>query len=352
MNDLVSEIHRLSKKIKRQVKFMEVCGTHTMTIARSGLRNLLPDNITLISGPGCPVCVVPNSYIDRAIAISNLDKTRILTFGDMFRVPSSVSSLEKQRSNGAKIDIVYSPLDGLELARAHTDETIVFLGVGFETTAPIVARVIKYAAKEKIKNFLVLSGHRLIPPAMEALVSSPGHNIDGFICPGHVSVVIGAEPYRIFAERYGIACVITGFEVCDILQSIIYLLEMISEIKEKSVYIQYSRCVNKDGNITARKTMYDVFEPVDSEWRGLGIIPLSGLAIKDKYSDFDAKKIPVNISSYREKKGCLCGMVLKGIISPFDCKLFGKQCTPENPVGPCMVSSEGACAAYYAYERR
>ncbi len=349
---LIWEIHRLSKTIKKQIRLMEVCGTHTMAISRSGLRKILPDNICLISGPGCPVCVSPNSYLDRAIAISNLEKTRIFTFGDMFRVPSSFSSLEKQRSIGAKIDTVYSPLDAFEFARTHPDETIVFLGVGFETTAPSVASVIKYAAVENVRNFLVLSGHRLIPPAMQTLVLDRNHSIDGFICPGHVSVVIGAEPYKIFPEKYGIPCVITGFEVCDILEAIVHLLEMVSGRKKPAVYIQYSRCVSRNGNPSARKIMFDVFEPVDAEWRGLDMIAQSGLRIKNKYSDFDAENIPVSVIKPVEKKGCLCGMVLKGMALPFDCKFFGRTCTPEHPVGPCMVSSEGTCAAYYAYEKR
>lgn len=349
---LISRIRQISKTIKKQVKLMEVCGTHTMSIARAGLRHLLPENVSLISGPGCPVCVCPNSYLDRAISISNLKRIRILTFGDMFRVPSSFSSLEKERSNGAQINIVYSPLDALEFANAHPDETIVFLGVGFETTAPSVASVIKYAANEKLKNFLVLSGHKLIPPAMEALVLDPEHNIDGFICPGHVSVIIGAHPYRIFPEKYDIPCVIAGFDPCDVLEAIIFLLEMITGRRKISVHIQYSRCVDNGGNTRARKVMYDIFEPYDSEWRGIGIIPSSGLRIKNKYRDFDAERLPVKTVASREKKGCLCGMVLKGRAFPLDCKFFGKACSPEHPVGPCMVSSEGTCAAYYAYEKR
>ena len=349
---LISKIHRLSKIVKKQVNLMEVCGTHTMVIARNGLRKLLPENINLISGPGCPVCVTSNSYLDRAIALSNLPKTRIFTFGDMFRVPSSVSSLEKQRGLGASVDIVYSPLDAFEFAKAHPDETVIFLGVGFETTAPLVATVIKYAEMENVKNFLVLSGHKLIPPAMEALVSDSQHFIDGFICPGHVSVIIGAEPYRIFPEKYGIPCVITGFEVCDILEAIAYLLEMISGRKRKSVFIQYARCVKKNGNPIAQKTIYDVFDIIDSQWRGLGMLASSGLGIRDKYSDFDAGNISVNLIASREKRGCLCGKVLQGRALPFHCRFFGNRCNPEHPLGPCMVSSEGVCAAYYAYERR
>jgi len=350
---LLSMIHSEARGIKKVVNLMEVCGTHTMAISRFGLRGLLPENIKLISGPGCPVCVSPNSFIDKAIAISKLNDVRIATFGDMYRVPSANSSLEKEHSRGAIIDIVYSPLDALEIARNKTREKIVFLGVGFETTAPLVASVIKYAKKYKINNFAVLSGHKLIPPAMEALVKDTHHSIGGFICPGHVSVVIGARPYEIFPKNYGIPCVISGFEPCDILQSILLLLEMITGKRAISVKIQYSRCVTRNGNITAQKMMDDVFDVVDSEWRGIGIIPSSGLAIKKQYAEYNAEHVMnVETKISHDKKGCICGDVLKGLKTPRNCVFFAKKCTPQYPMGPCMVSSEGTCAAYYAYERR
>ncbi|HXK45406.1 MAG TPA: hydrogenase formation protein HypD [bacterium] len=339
--------------MKKAVNLMEVCGTHTMAISRYGLRGLLPENIKLISGPGCPVCVSPNSFIDKAIAISKIPGMRIATFGDMYRVPSAMSSLEKEHGCGASIDIVYSPLDALEIARSHSNEKVVFLGVGFETTAPLVANVIKYAKMSRINNFMVLAGNKLIPPAMEMLVRGTRHSIDGFICPGHVSIVIGAKPYEIFPKNYGIPCVISGFEPCDILQSILLLLEMISGKQRNEVKIQYSRCVAKKGNLTARKIMNEAFDVVDSEWRGIGIIPSSGLSIKEQFKEYDAECVlNLDVKISRDKKGCLCGDVLKGLKTPQDCVFFAKKCTPQHPVGPCMVSSEGTCAAYYAYERR
>ena len=349
---LVSQINEVSRKIKKEVKLMEVCGTHTMAIARSGLKKTLPENVRLISGPGCPVCVSPNSYIDTAISISELKDIRVATFGDMYRVPSGNRSLEKQAADGAKIDIVYSPLDALKIAEEKPCQEIVFLGVGFETTAPLTARVIQYAKNKGIKNFRVLSGHRLIPPAMQTLVKDLNHEIHGFICPGHVSAIIGSVPYRIFPEKYGIPCVISGFEVIDILHSILMLLEMISGEKKTSVVIQYKRCVEEKGNPEALKIMREIFDVVDAEWRGIGLIESSGLAIGKRYRELDATYIFSTKPLYRpDPKGCLCGEILKGIKKPSECKLFGRLCTPEHPVGPCMVSSEGTCAAYYSYER-
>lgn len=349
---LISQINKVCKKLKNEIRLMEVCGTHTMAIARYGLKKLLPENIRLISGPGCPVCVSPDSYIDIAIEISKIYDVRIVTFGDMFRVPSGNGSLEKQSAEGAKVDIVYSPVDVLEIAKKNSEERIVFLGVGFETTAPVVGKVIMYAKQQGIKNFTVLSGHKLIPPAMETLVNDKNHKIDGFICPGHVSTIIGSAPYNVFPEKYHIPCVISGFEPCDILHSILILLKMLTGEKKVSVEIQYSRCVEKNGNVLALKVISEVFDIVDSEWRGIGIIKASGLAIKEKFKSFDAaKQFKVKIKKSYSRKDCICGLVLKGLKEPFECKLFAKKCNPEKPVGPCMVSSEGACAAYYAYER-
>lgn len=347
---LVSQIHTVSKKIKKDVRLMEVCGTHTMTISRWGIRKLLAENIDLISGPGCPVCVTPNLYIDTAIEISKLKGVIIATFGDMYRVPSGRNSLEKQSADGATVDIVYSPLDALEIAERNPEKKIVFLAVGFETTSPLTARVILYARERRLKNFFVLSGHRLIPPAMLSLVKDNIHHIDGFICPGHVSTIIGSEPYKIFPDRYGIPCVISGFEVCDILQSILMLLEMIYGKRKLSVEIQYTRCVQKNGNSMALKLIEDVFDVVDADWRGIGLIEKSGLAINKKFSEFDALAgFKLNVKSSGDVKGCICGQVLKGLKKPFECKLYRKLCTPETPAGPCMVSSEGTCAAYYTY---
>ncbi|MCM8759744.1 MAG: hydrogenase formation protein HypD [Candidatus Omnitrophica bacterium] len=349
---LVLQIHTVSKKIKKEVKLMEVCGTHTMAIARWGIRKMLPENVSLISGPGCPVCVTPNQFIDTAIEISKLGNVKIATFGDMYRVPSGKKSLEKQSANGAVVDIVYSPLDALKIAEKNPEKKIVFLAVGFETTSPLTAKVILYARNRKLKNFFVLSGHKLIPPAMVALVKDKTHHIDGFLCPGHVSAIIGSEPYRVFPNNYGVPCVISGFEVCDILQSILMLLEMICGKRKLSVEIQYTRCVRRYGNTVAQRIIADVFNVVDVDWRGIGMIEQSGLAINRKFTEFDAFsnfKLDVKISS--EAKSCICGQILKGLKTPLDCKLYRRLCTPESPIGPCMVSSEGTCAAYYNYER-
>ncbi|MCM8821379.1 MAG: hydrogenase formation protein HypD [Candidatus Omnitrophica bacterium] len=349
---LVSKIYTISASIGKQVNFMEVCGTHTMAIGRSGLRKVLPGNVNLISGPGCPVCVSSNSYIDAAIEISKNKKTRVVTFGDMYRVPSGRGSLEKAAAVGAKIDIVYSPLDALEIAKRNSGEEIVFLGAGFETTAPLTGKVILYANQQGINNFSVFSCHKLIPPAMEALVNDQQHMIQGFICPGHVSVIIGSRPYEIFPREYGIGCVISGFEITDILHSILILLEMIAGKRKVSVEIQYSRCVQSDGNPNALSLMKEVFDVVDTEWRGIGIIRSSGLEVNKRYSQYNSVyRFPINLKGSTDKKGCICGQVLKGLKKPFDCKFFARLCTPENPVGPCMVSTEGTCAAYYAYER-
>ncbi|MCM8814742.1 MAG: hydrogenase formation protein HypD [Candidatus Omnitrophica bacterium] len=349
---IVSQIHSISQIIGGQVNLMEVCGTHTMAIGRAGIRKMLPENINLISGPGCPVCVTPNSYIDGAIKIAKADKTRIVTFGDMYRVPSGNGSLEKAAAQGARIDIVYSPLDGLEIAKANPHQDVIFLAVGFETTAPLTARIIRYAQDQKINNFSVFSCHKLIPPAMEALVNDLNHTIHGFICPGHVSVIIGSRPYEIFPREYGIGCVISGFEITDILHSILILLEMIAGKRKVSVEIQYSRCVQRDGNTLALNLMKDVFDVVDAEWRGIGVIKSSGLEVTEKYSKYNsACRFEIDKKGLSDKKGCICGQILKGLKKPYNCRLFAKQCTPEHPVGPCMVSSEGTCAAYYAYER-
>ncbi|MCX7705609.1 MAG: hydrogenase formation protein HypD [bacterium] len=349
---LLSRINAASRTIKRNVRLMEVCGTHTMAIARYGLRKLLPENVSLISGPGCPVCVTPNSYIDTAIAISKIDGVRIVTFGDMYRVPSGRNSLEKRSAEGSNVDIVYSPLDALEIARKNPDKKTIFLAVGFETTAPLTGRVLSYARKQHLKNFFILSGHKLIPPAMEELVNDALHYIDGFICPGHVSAIIGSKPYEVFPEKYGIPCVISGFEVCDILHSILILLEMISGKRKVSVEVQYFRCVQRKGNPVALRVIDDTFDVSDTEWRGLGVVRASGLVIKQKYYEFDATSVfEVNVKSSVDNRGCICGQILRGVKIPLDCHLYGKVCTPENPVGPCMVSSEGTCAAYYNYER-
>lgn len=332
----------------RPMTFMEVCGTHTMAIARFGIRQMLPSSIRLISGPGCPVCVTPNNYLDHAIAISRLPEVTICTFGDMMRVPGSTSSLEKERAKGCDIRIVYSTLDALDISRNNPDKQIVFLGIGFETTAPTIAASILSAAKENIKNYSVLSAHKVVPPALKALLAGPV-KLDGFILPGHVSTIIGAKAYRPLTEKHRIAGVIAGFEPTDMLAAI---LELATQTANNcpAIHTSYVRAVTEEGNAKAVEIMNHVFEPRDSEWRGIGTIPSSGLKIRDTFADFDAAKgFNVEIEPTVEPKGCRCGEILTGLSSPTDCPLFGKSCTPEDPVGSCMVSSEGTCAAHYKY---
>ncbi len=349
---LVEKILQTVKEKKQKITLMEVCGTHTTSIFRAGIRSLLPSNITLLSGPGCPVCVTPNHYLDKAIANSRLPDTIITTFGDMMKVPGSSSSLEEEKARSGDIRVVYSPLDSIKIARENPNKKIIFLGVGFETTAPLVASTILEAKEEGLSNLFVLSGHKLIPPAMIALLKSKEVNIDGFICPGHVSTIIGAEPYQPVAKKYGVPSVITGFEPVDLLEGILMLLTQIVDGKKAKVEIAYTRAVKEEGNRRALSLMDEVFRIGDSQWRGMGIIPKSGFFIKDAFSDFDANKnIKAMVEETKEHPGCICGEILRGVKTPNECSLFGKVCTPENPVGPCMVSSEGTCAAYYKYGR-
>ncbi|MFH1479432.1 MAG: hydrogenase formation protein HypD [Candidatus Omnitrophota bacterium] len=331
----------------KPINIMEVCGTHTMSICNFGIRDLLPGNINLISGPGCPVCVTPKSYVDSAIYLARLKDVIIATFGDMMRVPGSDSSLVKERTDGRFIKTVYSPLDAVDIAKNNPSKKIIFLGIGFETTSPTVAASLEYAKKRKIKNFFVCSGHKIIMPAMKALVEDKELNIDGFLCPAHVSAIIGTRPYEFIAKRYKRSCVVTGFEPLDILQGILMIIEQIKNSKAL-VENQYNRVVRREGNVKAVNLLKDVFKEVDTEWRGIGMLKKSGLALSKKYSKFNALlnfSVPKIIS--KPDKGCICGSILKGIKKPIDCKLFGKGCTPIKPQGACMVSSEGTCAAYY-----
>lgn len=343
------KIKETAKEIKEKITLMEVCGTHTVAIFKSGIKSILPDNIKLISGPGCPVCVTPNQYLDRAIALSRLDNVILTTFGDMMKVPGSSSSLEKEKTRGRDIRIVYSTLDALKIARGNPNKKVVFLGVGFETTTPTIASAIWEAKTKMIKNFFVLTTHKLIPPAMRFLAQSKDLNVNGFICPGHVSTIIGTKPYEFLANEFKIPCVIAGFEPLDLFQSLHILLKQIEDRKAK-VYNQYFRAVREEGNRVALKLMDEVFEKEDSAWRGIGVIPESGLKIKEEYQEFDAKeKISVQVEKNREPKGCLCGLVIQGKKSPLDCPFFAKKCNPQSPIGPCMVSSEGSCQAYFKY---
>lgn len=346
----------LAKKISdrvgdRALTFMEVCGTHTMAIHRHGLKDVLPPSISLISGPGCPVCVTPNSFIDRGIALARTEGLIVCTFGDMMRVPGSSSSLDRERAKGHDVRVVYSPLDAVQLAQENSHRRVIFLGVGFETTAPTVAVAIQIAAQKNIRNFFVSCAHKTMPNAMAALVGDGEIELDGFICPAHVSTIIGSRPYEFLAKEYGKACVVTGFEPVDILQGLLMLVEQVVS-KQQKIEIQYRRVATVEGNQKAIKLLHHVFEQCDDEWRGLGLIKGSGLKIRWQYSNQDAdKNISVEVEKTVEQKGCICGLILQGKRIPPECGLFAKTCTPQNPIGACMVSSEGTCAAYYKYSR-
>jgi hydrogenase expression/formation protein HypD len=329
---------------------MEVCGTHTMAIARFGIRHLLPPQIRLISGPGCPVCVTAQQDVDAFIAVAKQPGVILATFGDMLRVPGSGSSLEAERARGADVRMVYSPTDALDIARRNPEREVVFLGVGFETTAPAVALTVASAAAEGLRSFTVFCVHKLIPPALVALLSGQAPKVDAFLLPGHVSVVIGTRAYEPVAREFRAACVVSGFEPTDILQSILMLVRQIKGGRAE-VGNQYTRAVREAGNAPALEALRSVMEPCDACWRGLGQIPMSGLRLRPEYAAHDAR-VRFHISeamSAAEPEGCLCGEVLKGRAEPADCSLFGTQCTPAAPVGPCMVSSEGTCAAWYDY---
>ncbi len=333
----------------KPARFMEICGTHTVAIFKNGVREVLPDHIGLISGPGCPVCVTATRDIDKAIKLARIPDVIVTTFGDMLRVPGSVSSLQKEKGRGADVRMVYSTMDSLAIARRHPEKKVIFLGVGFETTAPTIAAAVVAAEAEGIKNFSVLSSHKLLPPAMDALLSGGELDVSGFMCPGHVSTVIGTASYEAVAAQYHTPCVVMGFEPLDILQGIYMLVSQI-EAGEARVEIQYRRAVAPQGNPNALQIMNRVFEPCDAPWRGLGIIPKSGLALRDAYRAFDAEALfDLKMPDSPEPPGCKCGEILRGVKTPTECKLFRDVCTPESPVGPCMVSSEGTCAAYYKY---
>lgn len=343
---LVDAIH---KTAQTPCMLMEVCGTHTMAIAKNGLRGLMPDTVTLLSGPGCPVCVTSNADIDRAIEIARQPNVIMTTFGDMMKVPGSYSSLSSERAGGRDVRVVYSPLDSLAIAEAEPTRHVVFLGVGFETTAPAVALTIQEAARRKLSNWSVLSLHKTVPGALRALVNDPEVKVTGFILPGHVSTIIGTAPYQFLADEYHIPGVVTGFEPVDILQGIWMLTKQLSEGRAE-IEIAYRRGVSPEGNPAAQAAIASTFDACDAEWRGIGVIPATGLALKPEFSAYDAcVRVPCTPPEPREIRGCQCGDVLRGVVQPFQCKLFGRACVPEHPIGPCMVSSEGSCAAYYRY---
>ena len=346
---IIDSIDKVASRMGK-VTIMEVCGTHTMAIFRFGVKDVIPKNVRLISGPGCPVCVSPIEFIDKGCSLANTEDVIIATFGDMIRVPGSWSSLRKQAALGADVRIITSPLEALELAALNPLKKIVLLSIGFETTTPMIAYTIVEAQKKGINNFFILCANKLVPPALSALVSDSELSVDGFLCPGHVSVVIGAQAYKELVCAAKRACVICGFEPLDILSSIYNLLIQIKD-NNPLVVNEYSRVVTEQGNIEARAVINKVFDVCDSDWRGIGIIPKSGLCLKKEFKNFDAEtNIDFEFISEKRETQCICGSVLKGVAEPPDCALFGSKCTPEEPIGACMVSSEGTCAAWYKYK--
>jgi len=341
---------RLHEELDRPLRFMEVCGTHTVAIFQSGLRPLLPAGITHLSGPGCPVCVTHESEVAAFLDLAGRDGIILATFGDLMRVPGPKGrNLKLAQAEGARVEIVYSPVDALQLAVKNPADTVVFLGVGFETTAPTVAGTVMMARAQGVGNFKVLCFHKLVPPALRVLLDDPECAIDSFLLPGHVSTVLGLEPYQFVAEKYGTPGVITGFDPVDILESLLIMVEQ-RKSGDYRIVNQYRRAVADSGNARAREVMFGVFETADALWRGVGRIPESGLVFREEYASFDAlQALGVTVQEAPPTPGCKCGEVLKGKMQPVDCPLFGKGCTPAKPVGPCMVSTEGSCAAYYKY---
>lgn len=333
-----------------ELKFMEVCGTHTVSIFQSGLHSLLPEGITHLTGPGCPVCVTHDAEVDAYLRVAAMDNVILATFGDLMKVPGPGGlNLKTAQAEGARTKVVYSPFDALGLAEENPDDTVVFIGVGFETTAPAIAATVKTAKQKGLHNFKVLSFHKLVPPALRVLLDDPDMNIEAFILPGHVSAVIGLEPYTFLREEYKLPAVVGGFEPSDILQSLLMLVRMKNSGKP-DVANQYTRVVSDQGNPTAIAVMEEVFSPSDALWRGIGTIPGSGLVFSEAYREFDAlEALGLELNDVQPIKGCMCGEVLKGKMRPNQCPLFRKACTPAKPVGPCMVSTEGSCAAYYKY---
>lgn len=334
-----------------EVRLMEVCGTHTMAIAKSGIKSMLPENVKLLSGPGCPVCVTPPEVIDAALELAMRPEVTVCSYGDMLRVPGSRrgDSLQRRRALGAKVEIVYSPVDAVELAKKQPEREFVFLGVGFETTAPGTAAAVLTAAEEGVENFSVFSMLKTVEPALRALMAQESFDVQGFICPGHVGTILGEKGFEYLPEEFGMPAVITGFEPEDILLAIYRLLCQIA-YKQPKLENEYKRAVSREGNELARKILYECFEPRRDIWRGLGEIDGSGLGLKKELERYDAeKKFSLSFAT-AAPTACRCGQVITGQIPSTACPLFGTACTPEDPLGPCMVSSEGACAAAYKYQ--
>ncbi|WP_303670337.1 hydrogenase formation protein HypD [Selenomonas ruminantium] len=347
--ELVQKIGELAATTGRKLRFMEVCGTHTVAIFRAGLRQILPDSVELVSGPGCPVCVTPDDYMDKAIAYAQRDDVIIATFGDMLKVPGSKSSLNEAKTNGADIRIVYSPMDSIQIAKDNPDKKVIFLAVGFETTAPTAAATVLAAEQQGISNLYMLSAQKLVPPVMEALLNDEEVHVDGFILPGHVSVVTGTGVYEPVISKYHVPGVVTGFEPLQILRGLYRLVQQVVN-GEAKVENEYTDVVKPEGNPVSMAITSRVYAPCDTGWRGMGIVPLSGLKMKAEYARFDIEQVlPVEVETVTKKTACRCGEVLRGIVTPKECPLFGKACVPTHAIGPCMVSVEGVCAAWYKY---
>lgn len=352
---LRGQLDRLGSTIAKQgrtVRLMEVCGSHTMAIARFGIRDLLPVGVELLSGPGCPVCVTSTGYVDAALEIARRGAI-VATFGDMLRVPGSGGrTLAQARAEGARIEICYSPEGALRIAQAEPREEIVFLGIGFETTIAPVISLVAAAERTGLRNVSVLTAFKLVPPALEALVDDSEVRIDGFLCPAHVSVVIGSEAYRPIVEKRGLPCVVAGFEPLDVLYAVVELVDQLAR-SEASLVNHYSRVVRPEGNPKAQALIARYLEPVDASWRGMGVLARSGLGLRAEFEAFDAaRRFMIEVGEGQPDRRCRCGEVLRGTIRPYECGIFGTVCTPDTPVGACMVSSEGSCAASYRYERR
>ncbi len=349
------EARRLARAIERRVTrpwtLMEICGGQTHTLVKYGIDHLLPAAVTLVHGPGCPVCVTPLELIDQAIAAARRPEVLFTSFGDMLRVPGSETDLLSVKAQGGDVRMVYSPLDAVKLAQRHPEREVVFFAVGFETTAPANAMAVRYAAQQGVRNFSILSSHVLVPPAIEAILGAEGNTVQGFLAAGHVCAVMGYWEYEPLAARYRTPIVVTGFEPLDLLQGIYQTIDMLEQ-GVWGVANQYARAVTRAGNLPAQRVLAEVFEPCDRAWRGIGVIPQSGLRLRPAYAAFDAaERFALGGQSVAESPLCIAGSIMQGRAKPHDCPAFGTLCTPEHPVGAPMVSSEGACAAYYLYRK-
>ena len=342
----------IKQRSKKPLNIMEICGGHTHSIMKFGLPQLVGENINFIHGPGCPVCIMPRSRIDEAIAIASIDGVIFCTLADMLRVPGSKGSLAMLRADGADIRALYSPLDTITIAKENPDKKVVFFAIGFETTTPMSAVVVKQAVELNLQNLFIHINHVTVPAPVRAIMSDKDVKIDAFLGPSHVSVITGSRIYEELANEFKTPIAVSGFEPLDLMDSILNLVSQ-HENGTHKVYNEYARVVSKDGNLKAKELIDRYFQPCDFEWRGLGVIKDSGLRLRDEFSYLDAKKyFNVEVGESKESKACICGEILRGKAKPYDCKVFGKVCNPQNPIGSCMVSGEGACAAYYKYSKR